>query len=630
MAVHIFPALKIQNLLRRRFFVCPSFEIYGGSSGLYDLGPPGAALKAEIEQLWRQHFIIHDDMLEISATSLTPYKVLKASGHVDRFTDLMVRDHTTQEVFRADQYLEDVLQDKVKFFHSQQISLSPERRDLLLRSVPSLSCAELAVVYKELNLKSPNGYDLSDPYPFNLMFQTQFGSRKNNADPTSDVAFLRPETAQGIFVNFKRLLEQNGGKIPFATAQLGTSYRNEISPRNGLLRVREFPMAEIEHFVHPEFKQHAKFQSVEELCLPLYPRTIQATGGDVLTCINLREAVDKKMIDNETLAYFLGRTYLFLIRCGIKADAMRFRQHLETEMAHYASDCWDAELACSYGWVEVVGHADRSAFDLSRHSEESQTDLSACFKYEIPISKSCVRYVPNKPLLGKIFKKESILINQIIEGKLTAAKMEIEENLQKDGKTELKDCTGKTFEITRDMMKFVPFTKTVFEESFIPNVIEPSFGIGRLLHCVLEHTFRSRELSEQEERCYLAIPPVIAPIKCSILPISNNKSFITLCDKLRSLCLKRGLSCKIDATGASIGKRYARTDEIGIPFAVTVDFQSLQDDTVTIRERDTTKQIRAPFSEAPIIIYDIIHDFFNWEGIMTKYPVFVEQEIKHS
>lgn len=224
---------------------------------------------------------------------------------------------------------------------------------------------ELSKAFEKYKIKAPDtGNDLEEPFQFNLMFKTSIG-------PTSLVpGYLRPETAQGIFVNYKRLLEYNGNKLPFAAAQIGNAYRNEIAPRSGLLRVREFTMAEIEHFVHPDHKNTPKFATVADLKVNLLSAKSQEASGEVIN-ITLREAVSEKMIANETLGYFLGRTYLFMVTASVNPERLRFRQHKKNEMAHYANDCWDAEIFTSYGWIECVGHADRGCYDLSRHSEST-------------------------------------------------------------------------------------------------------------------------------------------------------------------------------------------------------------------------------------------------------------------
>jgi glycyl-tRNA synthetase len=204
------------------------------------------------------------------------------------------------------------------------------------------------------------------------MFATEIG-------PTGNLkGFLRPETAQGIFVNFRKLIEFNNGRMPVAGAQIGLGFRNEISPKQGLLRVREFQMAEIEHFVDPTDKSHKRFKYIADEKVPLLTADEQESGEmKVRTDLTVGEAVSTKLIDNETLGYFVARTFLFLKKVGVNPAAIRFRQHRSNEMAHYATDCWDAEVQTSYGWIEVAGHADRSCYDVERHMQRTKVDLVA-------------------------------------------------------------------------------------------------------------------------------------------------------------------------------------------------------------------------------------------------------------
>jgi glycyl-tRNA synthetase len=227
---------------------------------------------------------------------------------------------------------------------------------------------------------------------------------------------MRPETAQGIFINFRRLLDFNNGRMPFAAAQIGLGFRNEIHPKQGLLRVREFTMAEIEHFVDPTNKAHPKFGRVKDLRIPLFSAKNQATTErTVIKDLTIGDAVANKVIDNETLAYFMARTYLFLVSAGISEHGIRFRQHRDDEMAHYAQDCWDAEVETSYGWIEVAGHADRSCFDLSRHAKRTKTDLVAARLLPQPKQVKFVKALPNKKEIGKVFKADSKAINDLLE-----------------------------------------------------------------------------------------------------------------------------------------------------------------------------------------------------------------------
>src|SRR3989338_6234109 len=197
------------------------------------------------------------------------------------------------------------------------------------------------------------------------MFQTSIG-------PTGkETGYMRPELAQGIFVNFGRLLEQNGGRMPFGGASIGRAFRNEISPRQGLLRVREFTLAEIEFFVNPDNKDHERFDEVKDVKLNLWPRAPQMEGDHRYFSLTVGEAVGRGIIANQTLGYYLARCHLFLLASGAKPQFLRFRQHLANEMAHYACDCWDAELLTSYGWIECVGNADRAAYDLTVHMRKT-------------------------------------------------------------------------------------------------------------------------------------------------------------------------------------------------------------------------------------------------------------------
>ena len=228
-------------------------------------------------------------------------------------------------------------------------------------------------------------------------------------------SYLRPETAQGHFLNFNRLLEFNNGRIPFASAQIGRSFRNEISPRAGLLRVREFTMAEIEHYVDPEDKRHEHFHDVRDVVLSLLDRDTQYAGSTVPQKLSIGDAVEKGIVANETLGYFLVRIYQFLIKIGINPTRLRFRQHMSNEMAHYATDCWDAEIHNSYGWIECVGCADRAAYDLSVHSAKTGQPLLVRQALKEPIVTEKETPEFNKKVIGKTFGKDAAAILKTVE-----------------------------------------------------------------------------------------------------------------------------------------------------------------------------------------------------------------------
>ena len=248
-------------------------------------------------------------------------------------------------------------------------------------------------------------------------------------------SYLRPETAQGHFLNFSRLLEFNNGRVPFASAQIGRSFRNEISPRAGLLRVREFTMAEIEHYVDPEDKRHERFNEVRDVVLDLLDRNVQASGSTKTRKISVGEAVSGGIIANETLGYFVGRIHQFLVKIGVDPTRLRFRQHMANEMAHYATDCWDAEIQNSYGWTECVGCADRAAYDLTVHSNKTGHPLVVRQALKEPIVTERLVAEFNKKVLGKTFGKDAGVIQNIF--------VELDESRLQERQIELTNgCVG--------------------------------------------------------------------------------------------------------------------------------------------------------------------------------------------
>ncbi|KAJ8276988.1 hypothetical protein GJAV_G00070160 [Gymnothorax javanicus] len=608
---------KMEDTLKRRFFYDQAFSIYGGVSGLYDFGPVGCALKNNILQAWRQHFIHEEQILEIDCTMLTPEPVLKTSGHVDKFADYMVKDVKNGECFRADHLLKAHLQ-KLMSDKKCGAERKAEMEDVITQ-MDNYTQQELADLFEKYNVKSPTtGNDLSAPISFNLMFQTSIGPGGNMP------GYLRPETAQGIFLNFKRLLEFNQGKLPFAAAQIGNSFRNEISPRSGLIRVREFTMAEIEHFVDPNEKIHPKFENVSDLDILLYSAKAQ-TSGQSAKVMKLGEAVNQGVINNSVLGYFIGRIYLYLIKVGVSPDKLRFRQHMDNEMAHYACDCWDAETKTSYGWIEIVGCADRSCFDLLCHARATKVPLVAEKPLKEPISVNVVQFEPNKGAIGKAYKKDAKLAMEYLAICDECYITEQEELLNKNGEITF-ETEGKVFTLSRDMVTVKRFQKTLHVEEIVPNVIEPSFGIGRIMYTIFEHTFQVREGDEQ--RTFFSFPATVTPYKCSILPLSQNPEFMPFVKELSEVMTKNGVSHKVDDSSGSIGRRYARTDEIGVAFGITVDFDTVNKNphTATLRDRDSMRQIRAEVSELPGIVCDLANGITTWAEVETKYPIFEGQE----
>ncbi|WVN87971.1 glycine-tRNA ligase [Cryptococcus depauperatus CBS 7841] len=632
--IHAFDKASLDALLTRRFFFAPAFEIYGGVAGLYDYGPTGSALQANVLDAWRKHYIIEEDMLELDTTIMTLSEVLKTSGHVDKFADWMVKDVKTGEIFRADHLVEGVIEARLKGDKEARGVKEEEKKEeddkkkkkkkvvkaeavrlddntvaeyeYLLAQIDNYTGPQLGELIRKHKITNPaTSNEVSEPVEFNLMFESNIG-------PTGHIkGYLRPETAQGHFVNFARLLEFNNGKVPFASAQIGKSFRNEIAPRQGLLRVREFTMAEIEHYVDPLDKRHARFDEVKNVVLTLLPKEVQSEGRTETVQKTVGEAVAQRVVDNETLGYFLGRTQLFLTKIGIDSTRLRCRQHMANEMAHYAADCWDFEIQSSYGWIECVGCADRSAYDLTVHSVRTKQPLRVQQRLESPRTVEKLECTFDAKAFGIKFKKNAAMIKETLSG-LEKDKLQcIKDELAK-GNSSVKCTDGKSYEITPDLVKIEPITVTEHMREFIPNVIEPSFGIGRILYSLLEHTFWARE--QDAARGVLSLPALVAPIKCLIVSISQDSQLRTKIHEVSREMRKRGIASRVDDSSATIGKKYARNDELGTPFGCTVDFATIQNGTMTLRERDSTAQLIGHIADVIDVVDQLVKGSIDWEG----------------
>ncbi|KAF9764158.1 Glycine--tRNA ligase [Nosema granulosis] len=572
-----FKTEELEKVLKTRFFISQTASIYGGVAGLYDLGPTMFGFKQQLLEVWRKMFVVEENLLEMESSILLPYNVLKASGHVDRFCDILICDEVNQLSYRADHYITEALEKKKNNKNKNEI-------EEVLKRVDCMSCKEIDEVMAKYNIKTPDGNNFSKATNFNLMFGTTIGF-----NPGQQV-FLRPETAQGQFLNFKKLYESNFRKFPFGSATIGKAFRNEISPRSGLLRVREFDQAEIEYFVAPGKKDFKKFSTVKDLQLPLHFK-----DSDHLMVLG--EAVEKGIIANEILAYFIARTYLFLVRIGMDPKLLRFRQHKEDEMAHYASDCWDCELFSSNGWVECVGIADRSAYDLTCHSKASKVDLT--FKTVLEKPYEVTRWTPvlDKKKFIRTLKNKYESFKTSVEA-LSAEWCEENRKTRKDVSSFINyEFEGQVFEI--DVEKQV---RKVVEENHIPDVIEPSFGIGRILTILLEHTFYVRESG----RSSFKLPSYMCYTKVMISYLIHNEAYEEYIEELTKQLKERDIVCVYNRRSCSIGKKYVYSDELGIPFFVTFDDTFIETKTVTIRERDSMQQIRVKIEEVPKVISDML------------------------
>ncbi len=528
---------KLIMLAKRRGFLYPSFDIYGGVAGFYDYGPLGSQLKNNIEMLWRSFYLLKDNCIEIYTPTITLFDVLNASGHVEEFTDLAVDCATCNQSFKV----EDIIDENTTI--------------------------EQAVENHQVRCPSC-GATLEGAHPVNLMFSTTIGIGK-----TRD-AFLRPETAQGIFTNFHFLYRYAREKLPFGVIQVGKGYRNEVSPRQGMIRLREFSMAEAEIFFDPQDKTHPSFQKAKDNKLYLFDNTKEWK-------VSLKEAVAKKLINNQALAYYMYLTQTFLFAAGVDPKKFRFRKHADNELAHYATECWDAELFSErFGWIECVGIADRSAYDLNAHITASGTDMYALRKFDKPKTVTVTKIIPKMDVLGPKFKGNAGKIKQLLEA------MEA----SKDTKTITVTLDGKKIDIPKDCYDITEVKERKAGEKFVPHVIEPSYGIDRILYCILEHSYHEGKKKGEEYRI-LKLSPTVAPIKVGVLPLISDERLLKLAKEIDEELRAAGIATHYD-DGGTIGRRYARMDEVGTPFCITIDHDSLKDDTVTIRNRDTTKQIR--------------------------------------
>jgi glycyl-tRNA synthetase len=570
---------KIMTLAKRRGFFWNSNEIYGGSAGFYDYGPLGSQLENNLVVLWRELFVIQEGCAEISTPVITPEKVFEASGHLKEFSDLMVECKKCMEPYRADQ--------------------------LLTEHVPQpdgLSADEINNSITEFGVKCPAcGGDLSEAYPFNLMFKTSIGPGSRR------VGYLRPETAQGMFINFHMMYRYFREKVPFGVVQVGRAYRNEISPRQGMIRLREFKMAELEYFIDPSDKSHPNFEQVKNLKIPMLPAgDIQDSKSPKAAIMSLDKALETGILCSEVMAYFIAVTYQYLNMLGLPDSSLRFRQHQDTEKAHYAEDCWDAEILTSYGWIECVGIADRSCYDIERHNEYSGHTLAVTVHHEQPVEIEVNKVVVNNKALGRKYKGQSVKIKKELEA--------LDPDKIPEGDDPIKvEIEGETFEIDRDNFEIKRVMEKEFGKKIIPHVIEPSFGLDRILFALVENAYYERDNSYR----VLRLNPRVAPIKVGVFPLMAKPELYELTQKcLRGL---KGvqLNSFYDDSG-SIGRRYARMDEAGTPYCVTVDYDSLDDGTVTVRERDTTDQVRVSVDNLAGIIKNLIEGSAKFEDLKNK------------
>lgn len=438
---------KIVALCKQRGFIFPGSDLYGGLAGTFDYGPYGVLLKRAIENAWWKFFVeMRDDMLGLDASIISSQKIWEASGHLTGFTDPLVEDIKTKKNYRADHLIEDA--------GFQATGLTPEQMSALI---------------KEKNIKSPDGNELAEAKTFNLLYPVQMGASRD----TSATAYLRGELAQGMFTNYKNVIDSIHPKLPFGLAQIGKAFRNEIAPRDYTFRSREFNLMEFEYFFDPRKGDWAE----------------------------LFEMWRKEM-------------YAWMDYVGIAKEKAHEIEKEGPDLAHYSKRTIDIEFDFPFGQKELYGLAYRTDFDLSQHEKYSGVSQA---------------YVD--------------------------------------------DQTG---------------------EKFIPHVLEPTFGIDRTILAVLASAYKEEKVGD-DTRTVLAFTPRIAPVQIAVLPLSKKEELTVPAKELVKKLSKIG-RVQYDET-QSIGKRYRRQDEIGTPFCITFDFESLNDNAVTIRNRDTMEQVRIPITE---------------------------------
>ena len=562
---------RLAELAKRRGFFLQTAGAYGGVAGFYTYGPQGAGLKDNVENAWRDRFVTREGHMEVSSPDVMPAAVFEASGHLDGFDDMIVECPECGESHRADHLVEDATG---------------------MEEVESLPPAEVADLLAAHDVACPTcGASLADEpvEEFNLMFRTNIGPG------TSSPGYLRPETAQGIFVEFPQLAEYARNQLPFGVAQIGKAYRNEISPRKALVRVREFTQAELELFVDPETDEPA-LERVADVTLPLYSAADQGADDGGVEHLSVRRAVEEGVVADPWIAYYLGVSKGWYERVGVDMERFRFRQHLPGELAHYAADCWDAESEVDGDWIEITGFANRGDYDLRNHAEHSGEEFTVFKQYDEPITVERATVDPDMSVLGPEFGGAA--------GDVAAALEALAER-DPDAFREAEDAV--TVEVG-DAAHEVPLEVTGFGveevteagEQVSPHVIEPSFGIGRLVYTVLAHAL-DRDEVDGEERTVLRLPPAVAPTTVGVFPLMAKDGLADRAREIAADLRAAGLSVTYDDAGA-IGRRYRRQDEIGTPYCVTVDYDTLEDGTVTVRDRDTTDQRRVAADEVPATV----------------------------
>jgi len=469
----------IAEIAANRGFFWPTAEIYSDKlAGFFEYGQNGLALKNNILKVWREELLEKENMIEIDGCQILPKSVFTASGHLKSFNDPLITCSKCGFKTRADRLIQEITGKEI-----------PER----------LSNKDYDELLKKNKIVCPKcGSYFKDTEIWNMMLKTGIGAELKEA-------YLRPETCQSIFVNFPRIFKTCRVKLPFAIAQTGKVFRNEIAPRQGLIREREINQMEIEIFFNPEKENDFNINEIKKEILPLYVK-------DNFQKFSVEQTISKKLVKSKLVAYYLSRLKQFYLKLGFPEEKMRFRYVPEEDRPFYSKETWDFEVQISTGWLELCACNHRGDYDLSGHQ--------------------------------KVSKQSFEIIDESVGKKV------------------------------------------------LPNIFELSAGVDRALYAILELTYKEEP---KNDRTIFSFPEKLSPIQVAIFPLVNKEGMPELAAQVYKM-LKPQFKCFYDESG-SIGRRYRRQDEIGTPFCITIDGQSLKDQTVTLRERDSMKQIRIKISD---------------------------------
>ena len=563
----------INELARRRGFFWQSYEIYGGASGFVTYGSLGAKLKQNIEKKLRELFVNKLGILEIDSPIIAPSKVFEASGHVDHFKEPMVECLKCKRQFRADHLLREFA--KISESEAEKLSLK-EVKDAIEEH--GIHCPEC-------------GGTFGQPKYFLTMFKTTIG-------PYSEaVGYGRPEAAQGIFVEFRHLHEMAREKLPFGVIQIGHALRNEISPRQGLIRLREFTIMDLEFFFDPEEPNCYLLKDFKNERLPLVLAENKLSGSEEIVEVTVKEALTKGYIKAEWQAVFMALAKKLLADLGVPVEKQRFIEKLPWERAHYALQSFDQEIYVErWDWVEVSGHAYRTDYDLKSHMQFSGVDMSVFKEYEKPVERERTVVKPLMAKLGPVFKEDAAKVAEMLS---EADPEKVEASIKKNGYYMVGKC-----KVLPEHVEIVCQKVKERGRKFVPYVVEPSFGSDRLVYVTLEYAYRVKD-----GRAILSFPRDVAPIQVGVYPLVSKDGLPEKTLQVYKTLLDEGFIAEYDEAG-SIGRRYARADEIGVPLGITVDYDTLKDNTVTIRDRDSWKQVRSRVEELP----QLLRKYFRWKA----------------